>query len=270
MESVEYRAFVDPSGGGGQDSMALAIGHKSEEGRIVLDALLEKRPPFNVGSVTAEFAETLKGYGVSQVMGDKYGGEWPAQAFARQGVHYETAEKSSSELFLELLPALTSGGVEILDNKRLVSQLANLERRSRPGGRDLVAHFPGSHDDLAVVLAGLCSLEMRDLRKGKVYFRGMVGVVRSSSRRISGGFWDNPKVISDAEARSFRPGEPPFKPGLDEATMPAAAPKILDPTKGHVFVSHGAPEQLSSEWIRSMFSRTDPDVEPADKVPGEK
>jgi hypothetical protein len=40
-----YQAFVDPSGGS-QDSMTLAIAHY-DDGRVVLDLVRERRPPFS-------------------------------------------------------------------------------------------------------------------------------------------------------------------------------------------------------------------------------
>jgi hypothetical protein len=63
-------------------------------------------------------------------------------------------EKTKSELYLELLPRLLSRTVELPDDPALVSQIANLERRTRSGGKDVVDHPPGGHDDLANVVAG--------------------------------------------------------------------------------------------------------------------
>jgi hypothetical protein len=267
MEAVEYQAAVDFSGGGGRDSAAITIGHKNTEGRIIMDVLLEKRPPFNAETVASEFAETLKAYGVSQVTGDKFGGEFPAQAMAKFGIHYTAADKSSSDYFLDLLPTLTSGALELLDHKRLVSQLSNLERRSRPGGHDLIAGGPGVNDDLAVVTGILCSLQMRDLRKGRVFHAGP-RLVRSSSRRISEIGKEPPKVCSDEEARLFTIGGPGLA-GRKFAETPAAEKKLLDPTKGHVFFSSSG-ESAASSWVRRTFGLAGADVEPADKVPGEK
>jgi hypothetical protein len=49
---------------------------------------------------------------------------------------------------------LNSGGVELLDHPRLLSQLVSLERRQHRSGRDVIDHPPGSHDDLANAAAG--------------------------------------------------------------------------------------------------------------------
>jgi hypothetical protein len=44
------------------------------------------------------------------------------------------------------------------DNSKLISQLANLERRTARGGRDSVDHPPNSHDDIANVAMGVATL----------------------------------------------------------------------------------------------------------------
>jgi hypothetical protein len=170
--SFEYKAFADPAGGAGQDSFALAIGHRGPKGQVVLDFLAEKKPPFSPERAVSEFCEILRTYKIIRISGDKFGGMWPVEVFRRHGVLYQATEKSSSELYLELLPVLSSGRVEILDSSRLVSQLANLERRTRGGGRDLVSHFRGQHDDLANVVAGVCSILSKESRPGRVYFAG--------------------------------------------------------------------------------------------------
>jgi hypothetical protein len=53
-----------------------------------------------------------------------------------------------------LLPGLMSGQVELLDHKRLVTQLVSLERRTARSGKDSVDHPPGAHDDVANAAAG--------------------------------------------------------------------------------------------------------------------
>ncbi len=148
----DYFGFVDPSGGR-SDSMTLAIAH-SHNGMGVLDCLREIQAPFSPEDASAEFAEVLKRYGLSDVQGDHYGGEWPREAFGKKGVGYRLADKTRSELYLALLPALMSGQVELLDNQRLVNQLVGLERRTARSGKDSVDHGPGAHDDVANAAAG--------------------------------------------------------------------------------------------------------------------
>jgi hypothetical protein len=105
-------------------------------------------------------AQVLKSYNVSKVVGDRYAGEWPREAFMRHGISYELAPAPKSTLYLTALPLLNSGRLEMPDNARLVAQICNLERRTARGGRDSVDHPAGSahHDDLANSALGLASL----------------------------------------------------------------------------------------------------------------
>jgi hypothetical protein len=43
----------------------------------------------------------------------------------------------------------------LVDNPRLVNQIAAPERRTSRGGKDSIDHAPGAHDDLANVVAGV-------------------------------------------------------------------------------------------------------------------
>jgi hypothetical protein len=149
MPGVHYVAHVDPSGGS-SDSMALAIAHVDGDGIPVLDAVREARPPFSPRAVVREFAQLLEGYGVQNVRGDRYAGEWPRELFREMGLSYEVAERTASEAYLAFLPLLNSGRVRLLENHRLVSQLAGLERRTSAVGRDIVTHpTRTTHDDVA-------------------------------------------------------------------------------------------------------------------------
>jgi Phage Terminase len=150
ISTVHYFAFVDPSGGT-SDSMTLAIAHREKDGRAVLDAIRERRPPFSPEDVTSEFARLLKAFRVGKVVGDRYGGEWPRERFRLHGVTCELAEKPKSDIYRDILAALNSGRIELLDHPRLVTQICGLERRTARGGRDSIDHAPsaGCHDDLA-------------------------------------------------------------------------------------------------------------------------
>ena len=68
-----------------------------------------------------------------------------------------SSDLPKSGLYLDLLPALNSGSVELPPDDRLVNQLIGLERRTARGGRDIIDHAPGGHDDRANVVAGLVS-----------------------------------------------------------------------------------------------------------------
>jgi hypothetical protein len=153
MAGVRYAAFCDPSGGRG-DAMTLSICHVDENEKIIQDVLLIKNPPFDPAQAAAEFSEVLKKYGIYQIRGDKYAGAWVSEAFRKNGIAYEPTDLNKSEIYLEFLPLLAQGRVELLDNKRLISELRNLERRTRTGGRDVVDHPVGLRDDAANSTAG--------------------------------------------------------------------------------------------------------------------
>ena len=84
-------------------------------------------------------------------------------AFAAGGVRYQQSEKDRSAIYTEALPLFSSGRVRLLDNKKLVNQLAALERRTMPGGKDRIDHPQGGggnghHDDAANAVCGALSL----------------------------------------------------------------------------------------------------------------
>ena len=153
VADLSYRAFTDPSGGSA-DSFTVAIGHAENE-VAVLDCVREVRPPFSPESVVEEFCALLKSYRIGTVVGDRYAGEWPREQFRKRGITYEPSTKSKSEIYLELLPLVNAGRVQLLDVPRLVPQLTGLERRTSRSGRDSVDHGPGGHDDLVNAVAGV-------------------------------------------------------------------------------------------------------------------
>lgn len=152
-EGTKYVAFADLSGGRSDDA-ALSIAHAN--GRcVVVDLLRRYRPPHNPQDVVHRMVAEARRYGIRRIEGDNYAAEWVAGAFANAGMWYVRAELPKSQLYLELLPRLCSGEIELPDDKDLVNQLASLERRTRSGGRDTIDHPPGGHDDLANVIAGV-------------------------------------------------------------------------------------------------------------------
>jgi hypothetical protein len=156
VAGVVYSAFCDPSGGS-SDSMTMAISHR-EDGRAVLDLVREVRPPFSPEVVVEDFAETLRRYRVGQIEGDRYGAEWVSERFQKAGIVYRPAKRPKSALYHELLPAINSHSVELLDNRTLITQLCMLERRTARGGRDSIDHPPKAHDDVANACAGAVHL----------------------------------------------------------------------------------------------------------------
>ena len=147
LASASYFAGIDPSGGS-SDSMTMAIGH-SEGDRLILDCLVEKKPPFSPDETVREFAATLKCFRIETVVADRYGAEWVKERFAAHGITCQPAEKTASEAYLAFLPLLNSGRVDLLDDARMINQFLSLERRTSRVGRDTVSHPRGAHDDVA-------------------------------------------------------------------------------------------------------------------------
>jgi hypothetical protein len=156
LPGVAYSAFCDPSGGR-SDAATLAIGHRDHD-RVILDVARRWKAPHDPAQVVQEQAELLQSYNIHRIIGDRYAGAWPEQEFSKCGITYQASEKDRSTLYLELLPMVLSGRVELLDSKHLVVELRSLERRTRSGGRDSVDHTPRGTDDLANSVAGVCSL----------------------------------------------------------------------------------------------------------------
>lgn len=158
-ESCRYIGFVDPSGGSGKDSFTLAIAH-ADSATVVIDAIREIRPPMSPDSVCEEFAALLKSYRIHSVTGDNFADEWPRERFRAHGIQYIKADKNKSALYIELLPLLNSGRIQLLDNDRLLLQICQLERRNGTSGRDIIDHprGPSFHDDVANAVAGAAVL----------------------------------------------------------------------------------------------------------------
>ncbi len=149
---VAYVAWADPSGGS-QDSFALAIAHR-DGARVVLDLVREVKPPFSPDQVCADFAAVARAYRVTQVHGDHYAGSWVVERFGRYGVMYQPSDKTKSDVYREVLPLFNAGRAELPDHKTLRAQLANLERRVGPSGKDAIAAVPGAHDDVSDAVCG--------------------------------------------------------------------------------------------------------------------
>jgi hypothetical protein len=188
MRSV---AFLDAASGVGKDSMTLGIAYQdilSE--KVVLACIKEWVPPFSPEQVCSESAQTLKGYGIHRVLSDRYSLGWTFEAFRRHSITLEYSDKSRSDLYRELLPLLSSGSVELLDNKKLRMQLLSLERRlSRGTGHETIDAPNGMHEDVANAVAG--------------------ALVTCNARGVSSGFGaislgpSHPGVVTNYEQRRW-------------------------------------------------------------------
>ena len=168
LKGIAYQGFIDFAGGSGKDSAALAITHGEQRGELrsaVLDLVREVRPPFSPERTAADFARTLKEYGVTKARADRYAADFATEAMRRYGITLEPAEQTKSELYGELLPLVNSRRAELLDVPRLASQLSALERRTARGGKDSIDHPRGRHDDVANACAGALVLAGRTARR---------------------------------------------------------------------------------------------------------
>ncbi len=94
-----------------------------------------KKKQCSPDAVCEEIAALLKSYGLARCFSDKYSGDWVASRLRAHGITVEFNDKTASQLYLEFMPVLNSGRAQLLDNPRLIAQLAALERRnSRASG----------------------------------------------------------------------------------------------------------------------------------------
>jgi hypothetical protein len=146
----KYVAFVDMSGGSSDDAV-LAIAHKDERSRVVID-LVEKQAggvPFNPRHAINKFVGILREYKIASVSGDAYAGETFRRDFEERSITYRKCELDKTELYEALEPKLNAGEVELPDLPTLTEQLLCLVQR---GAR--IDHENGSHDDWANGCAG--------------------------------------------------------------------------------------------------------------------
>ncbi len=165
-EGVRYFGAVDPSGGGA-DAFTFCIAHsegQNSERRAVQDLIKgwarRGNQKVDLEGVVKGIAETLKDYRLSVVHGDKYAAGWVREAFQREGIRYENSEEKS-KAYLEMEPLFAQGRIDLLDHPQLVRELKTLERRPRPGGKTIVDHPRGGHDDYANALAGALTLVLK-------------------------------------------------------------------------------------------------------------
>jgi hypothetical protein len=151
---TKYYGFTDPSGGRG-DAFALGIGHKKAGGKCVVDVVRATPAPFDPGEVVRQYSMLLRDYRIREIVGDNYSAAWAQEDFRKAGIRYRVSPRPKSQIYLEALPLFTRGEVELPDDRRLLVELAGLERRTARGGRDSVDHPRGGHDDRSNVCCGV-------------------------------------------------------------------------------------------------------------------
>jgi hypothetical protein len=128
----------------------------------------------------------VKSYGLSQITKDAWGVGWVDAAFREHGITCTASDQNRSELYLELLPAVNSGQVELLDNERLVNQLCALERRVARSGKDSINHPDGGHDDVINAASG--ALVLAAARAGPMIITAAM-MARARERPLPRGYW---------------------------------------------------------------------------------
>jgi hypothetical protein len=202
LAKFKYFSFCDPSGGA-RDSFGAAVAH-DENGVAVLDCLIEIRSPFNPNVATADIAKVLKSYKLSETVSDRYAAEWPVSAFAQHGIRLRHSDRSRSEIFADCLPLFTSARARLLDNRRLVNQFANLERKTSSMGRDSITHGVGGFDDLCNSAAGALVLAAAPAIERGLSFFGTQTV-----SPISNEFGQNDGAGSNQSAYGWNNGNRP-------------------------------------------------------------
>lgn len=165
-ESKEYFCFVDVAGGGGKDAYAICIGHRTEDGKVIIDVVRSRLPKFNPDEVTREYVKLCFQYQIYQVTGDKFSGDWASNSWSKHSkgaIVYVKSEKTKSELYLEAESLFNVGAIELPDKEQAISELKDLIRKSRSGSKDSVDSYSGASEDEANCIAGVGSfLSMLD------------------------------------------------------------------------------------------------------------
>jgi hypothetical protein len=134
------------------DRWAVAIAHRDGH-TAILDALLVIHPPFSVATAAQQTASLCRQYGIATISGDQFAKGFSAQVLEDAGLRWKPARLNTSDAYIELAGAMSSGRVRLLDRSELLRELRTLERR-RGTARDRVDHRRGSHDDAAAACAG--------------------------------------------------------------------------------------------------------------------
>ncbi len=150
-DGVSYTAAVDPSGGGA-DAFTYAVVHTEGE-NVVQDVIRGWKRVRDLEAVVKEISSSLRAFGLNAVVGDRYAAGWVREAFQREGIYYQDAERTKAEAYLEAHPLFAQGRIELLDEPTLARELRLLESRPRQGGKTIVDHPRGTHDDYANALA---------------------------------------------------------------------------------------------------------------------
>ena len=151
-----YVCAVDLSGGTGEDSAALTIGHVETDGagveHFVQDLLHEWLPKFDPGVACGEIAAQCRRFGITEVVGDQFSAGFAASEFRRHALTYVVSGRTTSACALDSIAVLNTRRVRLLEHAKLRKQYLGLRRDFASGGRPTILESR-KHDDLAVATA---------------------------------------------------------------------------------------------------------------------
>lgn len=170
-----YFLSLDPAGASG-DAFAAAVGHIDHERTLVVDAVRRwqgrRGAPIDHRGVLDDIAGLYRAYGVVAAASDQWAFEPIRASLAERGVRITPAawtSETKSEAVQLLRQRLHAGTIALpSEPPRLISELAALEVRLTPGGKEHIAAPSGMHDDLAMALLGLVLLAERNKYGGRV------------------------------------------------------------------------------------------------------
>jgi hypothetical protein len=148
---IRYFGALDVSGGRG-DAAAAAVAHV-EGDRVIVDACRRWPAPHDPKAVAGQAAAFLTEYSLASAVADQYGAELSRVLYGDAGVTLIASDHARSDVYLRLLPLLTTGRIELPPDQMLRTEMLGLERRTSRSGKDTVDHRPGAHDDLANAVA---------------------------------------------------------------------------------------------------------------------
>jgi hypothetical protein len=184
---------------------------------LILDCLLEIKPPFSAARAIDEFAALFMRYRIKTVYADGWAKGFVIERLQHNNLTYRPAPLTKAKIYSELLPNLNSKRVRLLDIARLRSQLLALDRRPGPGGVDVIEHPRRSdaRDDAINVAAGALVMAAAHARRGRVM-------------AVGAGLHGNPNSASWNHSADDSSG---YRYGRGVATSPqhVAADRARDP-----------------------------------------
>jgi hypothetical protein len=216
-EGTKYYAFIDMAGGGADDC-TLSIGHRGDDGHIVID-LVEKQagdaPGYNPLMAVVKFAAIMRSYGIRKLTLDGYAGHTFRHLFESHGFMAEVSTQEKTVFYEDLEVALNAGGVELPDDSKLQEQLLTLVVRGQK-----VGHLPGDHDDYANACAGVVWLMQREARLAAYEPKSFpLPIWGGVARQVPGGNSFDVTVVGG----DFAPGALDAAPQPGPPAIPAAA-----------------------------------------------